>query len=155
MARILINAAVVNFLGAHFVFDGSNGWSPTDLMPVGESRSTTISLGKRRDNKPNEVEVEVRNVGTLDIRGLVNYLKTGRIDLNPTGNPGLESMFKWLNALFRDDPARRMVSRPNSNALFQRSRETSMTLASTGGVLEALRGKCQPVPPIFLLRKAS
>lgn len=139
----------MDFLGPYFVFDGvSLGWSPKELFPIGEARSTAISLGARRDGKPNEVEVDIRNVGTLDIRGLVNYLQNGRIDLNPTGNPSLESMFKWLNALFRDDPARRMISRPNSNAFFQRSKETSMTLASTGGVLEALRGKSQPELPV-------
>lgn len=143
MARVLVNTTLVDFLGPHFIFDGvSLGFSPTELMPVGEFRSTVISLNCR-DDKLNEVEIDVRNVGTLDIRGLANYLKNGRFDLNPTGNPSLENMFKWLNALFRDDPARRMVSRPNSNAFFQRSRDTSMTLASTGGVLEALRGKCQ------------
>lgn len=145
MARVLVNATLVQFLGEHFVFDGvSIGFSPTELFPVGEARSTAISLGARRDGKPNEVEVKIRNVGALDIRALVNYLQNGRIDLNPSGNPSLENMFKWLNALFRDDPARRMVSRPNSNAFFQRSTETSMILASTGGVLEALRGKFQP-----------
>jgi hypothetical protein len=144
LAKVLVNNTLADFLGLHFVFDGiSLGWSPKELFPVGEARSTSISLGTRRDCKPNEVEVKIRNVGTLEIRSLVNYLKNGRIDLNPTGNTGLENMFKWLNALFRDDPARRMVSRPNSNAFFQRSRETSMTLASTSGVLEALRGKSQ------------
>lgn len=110
-------------------------------MPVGESRSTTISLGKRRDEKPNEVDIEVRNVGPLDIGGFVKYLRAGRIDLNPMGNHNLEIIMKWLSALFRDGPSRTMVSRPNSSAYFQRSRENSMTLASTGGVLEALHGK--------------
>jgi hypothetical protein len=144
LGKVLLTNTLAEFLGPSFVFDGaSKGFSPSKLFPVGESRSTTISLGSRM-NKPNEVEVEVRNVGTLDIRGLFNYLENGRIDLNPTGNTNLGTMLSWLNAIFRDDPARRMVSRPNSNAFFQRSRETSMTLASTGGVLEALRGKCQP-----------
>jgi hypothetical protein len=138
--RVLVNTTLVQFLGAHFVFDGiSLGFSPKELFPVGEARSTAISLGVRRDGKPNEVEVNIRNVGPLNIRDLINYLKNGRIDLNPMGNPGLENMFKWLNALLKD-PVRGMVSRPNSNAFFQRTGETSMTLASTGGVLEALRG---------------
>ena len=144
LAKVLVDNTLVDFLGPYFVFDGvSLGWSPKELFPVGKARSTAISLGARRDGKPNEVEVNIRNAGMLDIRGLVNYLKNGRIDLNPTGNPRLENMLKWLSALFRDDPARRMVSRPNNNAFFQRSRETSMALASTGGVLEALRGKYQ------------
>jgi hypothetical protein len=114
-------------------------------MPIGDARSTAISLGARRDGKPNEVEINIRNVGPLDIRSLVNYLKNCRIDLNPAGNPSLENAFKWLQALLRDDPARRLISRANSNAFFQRTKETSMALASTGGVLEALRGIYQTV----------
>lgn len=146
LRRVLVNTTLVDFLGRYFVFDGvSLGFSPTVLMPVGESRSTTISLGERRDGKPNEVEIEVRNVGPLDIIGFLKYLKIGRFDLNPMGKPILEVILKYLNALFREGPARRMISRPNSNAFFQRSRETSMALGSTGGVLEALRGIYQTV----------
>lgn len=152
--RILVNTTLVKFLGEHFIFDGvSIGFSPTELFPVGDTRSTSISLVARKDGKQNEIEVSIRNVGPLDIRALVHYLKGGRIDHNPTGIPALETTFKWLNALLRDDPARRMVCRPNSNVFFQRTKDTSMTLASTGGVLEALRGMCNLYLSIFTPRK--
>jgi hypothetical protein len=155
LAKLLVSATVLDFFGPYWVFDGvSLGWSPKELFPVGEYRSTTISLGSRRNGKPNEVDIEVRNVGTLDIGCLVNYLRNCRIDLNPTGIRSLENIFKWLYAIFRDDPSRRMFSRPNINAFFQRSRETSMTLASTSGVLEAIRGKYQPEISIGLLLKS-
>jgi hypothetical protein len=141
MARVLVNEVLIEFLGPNFVFDGvSLGWSPNELMPIGQSRTTTISLGQRRDNKPNEVEIQITCSGTLDIRSLVHYLTNGNIEPNPAGNPYLENQLKWLQAVFRSELMARMVSRPNSNAYFDRSPGTTMALQSTAGVLEARRG---------------
>jgi hypothetical protein len=141
MARVLVHTTLVNFLGPNFVFDGvSLGWSPNELMATDQSRNTIISLGQRKDNKPNEVEIEITCSGTLDIRGLVQYLTHGNIEPNPSGNQQLENQLKWLQAVFRSDIQTRMVSRPNSSAFFDRSPGTTMALQSTGGVLEARRG---------------
>lgn len=144
MARVLLNTTLTDFLGTHFVFDGvSLGWSPKELMAVGQSRSTTISLGKRRDDKPNEVEIFIRNSGTLNIGALVSHLQSGEIGLNLAGNHIIEPVLKWLNALVRSDPEKSMISKRNSNAFYHRSKETSAILHSTGGILEALRGNFQ------------
>lgn len=60
MARVLVNSDYISLLRPNFVFDGvSLGFSPEALMPIGESRTTLISLGERRDQKPNEVEIGV------------------------------------------------------------------------------------------------
>jgi hypothetical protein len=142
MARVLLNTTLLSFLGPHFIFDGvSLGWSPTELIPVGASKSTSFSLGQRRDDKPNEVEIAIRNSGTLNIGALVHYLRDGSKGMNPMGDPNLEPLLKWLNALFRSQPEKTMICRPNSNAFFRRDVSTSAVLRSTGGVLEALRGK--------------
>jgi hypothetical protein len=142
MARVLVNTTLVSFLGPDFVFDGvSLGWSLKELMPVGTSLISVISLGDRPNARPNEAEIEVRNVGLLDIGHLVAYLRAAKIDINPMGNSALEPLLKWLNAVFRAEPARTMITRPSSNAYFSVTGENSMVLRSTGGVLQALRGK--------------
>lgn len=75
----------------------------------------------------------------------VQYMTKQRIELDPMGNPAIESILKWLNAVYRKDPAARFVTRPNANAYFQRSPDTTMELLSTAGVLEAIRGMFQTV----------
>lgn len=123
------------------MFDGvSLGWSPHMIIPVGNTESNMIDMGKRRDGKPNTIEVSVRNTGLLPIGTLVSYIQAGQFDLDPAGNPALENMLKWLQATFRKDPANRFITRPNSHAYFDNSSETSLVLRSTSGVLEARRG---------------
>jgi eukaryotic translation initiation factor 2C len=82
---------------------------------------------------------QLKNVGALDIPAFALYLENGKIDLNPAGTKH-ENVLKWLNAVFRADPASRMTTRPNSNAFFSRSKGTTMILQSTGGLVEARRG---------------
>ncbi|OBT88213.1 hypothetical protein VE02_02429 [Pseudogymnoascus sp. 03VT05] len=144
LARVLMTKAVTGFLGDNFVFDGvSLGWSPTPIVPVGEAQSNIVELEKRRDGKPNSVEVSVRSTGTLPIATLVGYIQGGKIDLNPAGNESIENILKWIQAVFRKDPATRFITRPNSSAYFDRSPETTMMLRSTKNVLEARRGVYQ------------
>ena len=61
------------------------------------------------------------------------------------GNQTIEPLMRWLNSVFRKDPASRFLSRPRSNAFFERSPETCLELQSTGGLLEAIRGLFQTV----------
>ncbi len=68
-----------------------------------------------------------------------------RVELDPMGNSDIEPLLKWLNAVYRQDPASRWVTRPNANAYFERTPETSMPLKSTSNVLEAIRGIFQTV----------
>jgi hypothetical protein len=144
MARVLVHATLKDFLGKDFVFDGvSLGFSPKMLFPVGESRTTTIKMGERKDKTPNEVEIAIKNKGPMNIGLLVNLLQTRNLGLNPMGNSLIETMLKWLNCVYREDPVNRMITRPNSSAFFQRSNGTSIPLESTGGVLEGVRGLYQ------------
>ena len=156
--NVLGHDALKTFLGRFFVFDGtlpslpfilrslipfqgvSMGWSPELIMPIGESRNTTIDLTGHSVARPNQIDIAIRNQGAINIRGLVKYLGEGNIDLDPMGNPAIEPLLKWINAVYRKDPASRWISRPNSNSHFDRSRETCQSLASTGQVLEAIRG---------------
>ncbi|KAI9812851.1 MAG: hypothetical protein M1832_006472 [Thelocarpon impressellum] len=81
----------------------------------------------------------------MNIGALVNYLSEAKIELDPMGNKIIEPLLKWLNAVFRREPASRWVTRPKSSAYYDRTPETSMPLRSTGDVLEAIRGVFQTV----------
>ncbi|KAI9821210.1 MAG: hypothetical protein M1827_003944 [Pycnora praestabilis] len=147
-AKVVLHDTVRSLWGSLFVFDGvSLGWSPKEFVPVGKECTTTIDLPGHTSEKPNQIQIAIRNNGPLDIGALVTYMKEGRIDLNPMGDATIEPLLKWLNAVFRKDPASRegWVTRPNANAYFERSRDTMMELRSTGGVLEALRGVFQTI----------
>ena len=91
------------------------------------------------------MEISLRNQGCLDIRKLVAYLTGQKIDLDPASNKDIEPILKWLNAVYRQDPASRWTTRPNTNAYFDRTPGTFMSLRSTAGVLEAIRGIFQTV----------
>ncbi|KAI9798769.1 MAG: hypothetical protein M1833_004599 [Piccolia ochrophora] len=136
---LMKQAAVTGFFKENFVFDA------TEIVPVGETRNTTIPLPGSTQERPNEVDVAIRNTGKLNIWALVKYLQSGNIDLDPMGNRDIEPLLKWINATYRQDPASRWVTRPNANAYYDRTRETSMQLQSTAGVLEAIRGIFQTV----------
>jgi hypothetical protein len=141
MARVLLNFNLKSLLGDLFVFEGTSlGFSPELLVPIGEIQRTVISVGERKDKKPNEVEVAMKNKGPMNIGILVNRLQNRSLGMDPMGNTEVESMLKWLNCVYRDDPMKRMTTRPNNNAFFNRSKGTSTPLESTGGVLEAVRG---------------
>jgi len=145
-AKVLMHDAVKTFWGDDFVFDGvSLGWSPKELLSIGPNVSTTIDLEGHSVQRPNQVEVTIRNNGTLDVKALVDYIQGGNVELDYMSNPRIEPLMKWINALFRKDPACRFVTRPRSNAYFERTLSTMMTLQSTGGILEALRGIFQTV----------
>ncbi|SLM40808.1 Stem cell self-renewal protein Piwi [Lasallia pustulata] len=133
-------------MGPNFVFDGvSLGWSPDKLMEVGESKATTLDLSGHLLERPNQVDVTIRHSGTLHIRKLVDYIKAGATDSTTTTDPAVEDCFKALNALYRQDPASRMITRPKSTAFFERAQGLMMPLQSTGGILEALRGIHQAI----------
>jgi Argonaute linker 1 domain len=123
----------------------SLGWSPDEIVNVGETKTAIIDLPGGRPGRINQVEISIRCTGTLNIAQLVQRLRAGAAPLDPMGDPLLESCLKWLGALFRKDPASRFVTRPNANAYFDRSPGTFMSLQSTNGVLEALRGMFQTV----------
>ncbi|KAI9714677.1 MAG: hypothetical protein M1812_006342 [Candelaria pacifica] len=146
LARVLLNNTFAQFVGANFVFDGvSRGWSPKEFVSEGETKSTRIELEGHRPDKPNQIDVAIRNNGPLNIGLFVQYMRGQLIDLDPMGNLAIEPVLKWLNAIYRKDPASRFVTRPNTNAYFQRSPDTTMELTSTAGVLEAVRGMFQTV----------
>lgn len=143
-ARVLLKNEVLDFLGEHYVFDGvSQVWSPSTIVPEGQSRKTLVEMEKRRDGKPNNIEVTISNKGKLNVGALAKHMIQGQIELNPAGNVNIEDPIKWLQAVFRKTPASRLVTRPNSNAYFDRNPMTTMALRSTAGVLEARRGVFQ------------
>ena len=149
-----ISASILFFDGAAFCFfcrakhiltssiGVSLGWSVNPLVPVEKEKCTTIDLPGHKPEKPNQVDISLRCTGPISIVTLVQYMN-GATDLNPMGNPAIEPLLKWLNAVYRQDPASRWVTRPNANAYYDRTPETSMPLKSTGGVLEAIRGVYQ------------
>lgn len=112
--------------------------SPKELLPINESRTTVLNMGKRRDGRPNDIQIRITNRGKVDVRGLVHALRSGDLPANPMGGP-LEAALKWIQALLRKFPSSQMVSKPNSTSYFH-SDLPKTTLKSTGGVLEALRG---------------
>ncbi|KAI9833531.1 MAG: hypothetical protein M1826_007145 [Phylliscum demangeonii] len=134
------------FLKENFVFDGvSMGWSATLLMPTGERRTTLVDFPSSKPDRPNQVEIEIFNKGSLNILALVKYLTEQKVELDPMGNKEIEPLLKWINAVYRQDPASRWVTRPNSNAYYDRAPGTYMPLRSTAEVLEAVRGVFQTV----------
>ena len=114
-------------------------------MPVGSTNSALIDLPGHKAEKPNQVELMLRCSGILSIVALVDYIRKQQITLDPMGNKAIEPLLKWLNAVYREDPAARWVSRPNCSAYYDRTTHTMQPLRSTGGVLEALRGVYQTV----------
>ena len=146
LAKVLLSPTLTAFLGPNFVFDGvALGWSPDMIMAVGESRSTTIDLPGHLPGRPNQVDVTMRNSGNLNVRKLVEYIKQGSNNLTVATDPAIEDCFKALNALYRQDPASRMITRPRSTAFFERAPGLMLPLQSTGGILEALRGIHQTI----------
>ena len=136
--------------GENFVFDNvSLGWSTDLLMPIGESRTAFVDQDGHTAEKPNQVEVSMRNAGALDIKKLVNYITTSKSSGVHSSDPEIEDIFKALNAIYRQDLASRFITRPKSTAFFVREPSLSLTLQSTGGVLEALRGAFQTVSYSF------
>ena len=129
--------------GPQFVFDGvSLGWSPKEIIPVEGTRSATIDLEGHSSEKPNQVEIAIRNSGSLKIKNLVNHVQSGS---KVSNDPAVEDCFKAFNAVYRQDPAERFITRPKGQGYFSRSPELTMSLKSTAGVLEALRGMHQSV----------
>lgn len=138
LARLTAMADFAHLLQEDFVFDGvSLGWSPKLLLPVGESREASVNMGGRRDGTPNEVRINIRSEGALDVRSFWRYLKVGDFDVNPMGTQ-YENVLKWLNALFSKEPALRFKHRNNS--YYHRTSGTTMSIRSTADVLEAVRG---------------
>lgn len=145
-AKVFMHSTLTGLVGSAFVFDGTSlGWSPDKLMEVGESKGTTLDLPGHLPERPNQVDVTIRNSGTVDIRKLVNYIKAGLIDLSTITDPAVEDCFKFLNAVYRQDPASRMLTRPKSTAFFERKTGLYLPLQSTGGILEAVRGVHQAI----------
>ncbi|MCJ1286708.1 hypothetical protein MMC26_006054 [Xylographa opegraphella] len=136
--------------GNNFVFDNlSLGWSTDLLMPKGESRTAFLDLDGHTAEKPNQIEVSIRNTGALNIKKFVDYITSSKTSGVHSSDPEIEDTFKALNAIYRQDPASRFITRPKSTAFFIRAPSLSLTLQSTGGVLEALRGAFQAVAYSF------
>lgn len=123
----------------------STAWSPRELVEVGETVSTTIELEGHSPERPNQIDIAIRNNGLLNIRSLVEYVQDRKVELDYMANSGIEPLMRWLNAVFRKDPASRFVCRPRSNAFFERTPSTCLELQSTAGLLEAIRGVFQTV----------
>ncbi len=119
-------------------------WSPRELVPLGQTLSTTIDLEGHTLDRPNQVEITIRNTGILDIRALVDYVQSGP-EPDYMSNPKIEPLMKWLNAVYRKDPSERFFTRPRGSAFFDRNGSTTMGLQSTAGMLEAIRGIYQTV----------
>ena len=139
-----------NLFGTDFVFDSiSLGWSATMLLPIAEVRSTVIDLDNHSLERPNQVQIEIRNCGTLNIMKLVHYLRSGQCGTIAHKDPAIEDCFKWMNAVFKKDPSERFLSKPRSTAYFHRVPELTHKLQSTAGILEAVRGMHQAVTVCF------
>ena len=147
-AKVMMSSQ--NFFGPNFVFDNvSTGWSATELFPVGEYRDHMVILPGHTEEKPNQVEIRVRNSGKLNIRELVAYLENSGLAGIATKNPDINDCFRAINALYRQDAAARFLSHPKSSAFFIRTPGLRLLLQSTGGILEALRGVFQTVSFAF------
>ena len=133
--------------GAFFVFDGvSIGWSTEKLIegPDATENKAVVELPGHTNERPNQVEITLRNAGKLNIRELVRYLESGGAGL-ASGKQAVDDVFRAFNALFRDEPSQRFITYPKSTAYFSRTDTLCMPLRSTAGVLEALRGIYQTV----------
>jgi eukaryotic translation initiation factor 2C len=97
-----------------------------------------------REDKPNVIEVSVRNKGTLCIRKLVEHLTLGNSGIT-SKDPDIVECFRFLNAVYRKDPASKWMTRPKSSAFYTRGAGLSQIIQSTGGILEAVRGIFQSV----------
>lgn len=137
LEKVYKNDVLLRNLGKDFVFDGSSlGFSPESLCPVGTEQSAVLTLGPfRRDGTTNLVEITYRNTGSLDIQGLVAFLRSGPSHADIQGSH-YEIAIRWMNAVLRKDPASTMMSRPGSSSFFDRTDSTTMSLSSTGGLLE-------------------
>ena len=131
--------------GNFFVFDGvSLGWSTEELLQGDEEQSTVINLPGHSDDKPNQIELTLEKTGKLNVRKLVEYLESGLAGL-VSGHSDVDNVFKALNALFRDDPSKRLITFPKSSAYFSRVDTLCQPLTSTAGILEAMRGIHQSI----------
>ena len=147
-AKVVLRAQ--QFWGANFVFDNvALGWSTDLLMPISGTLTARLDLDGHINEKPNQVEVSIRNTGTLNIRKFVDHLTSSGSSGVISSGPAIEDVFKALNAVYHQDPASRFITRPKSSAFFQRSLGLSLILESTGGILEALRGAFQAVSYCF------
>ena len=146
-AKVLIEAK--QLLGENFVFDGvSVGWTNDQLCPVTQTLDTMIDLPGHSTERHNQVHLKIRNSGTVNIRALVNWLRSGD-GLISNVDSNVEDAIKYLNATYRQDPASRWITRPKTSSFFHRSPSLTLSLASTGGVLEAIRGIHQTIQVAF------
>ena len=147
-AKVVLKAG--QLWGENFVFDNvASGWSTDLLMPKSETRTARFDLDGHSNEKPNQVEVSLRNMGSLNIKDFVKYLRSSGSTGVTSGFKDIDDVFRALNAVYRQDPASRFITRPKSTAFFQRSPNLSLILQSTGGILEALRGAYQTVSYSF------
>jgi eukaryotic translation initiation factor 2C len=144
--RLWKTPSLLALVSSNFAFDGvSRGYSPNLFIPPNEERSTIITVGPpRRDGITNTVEVTMRNSGALNMKGVVDQTLAGHSSLDISGTD-MDLPMQWLNTIFRKDPSSRMVTRPNSQAYFERNPATALILQSTGGMLQAVKGLFQTV----------
>ena len=98
------------------------------------SRETTLTLpGAKSKN----FKVRIRCVAALNIRSLVDHLRTGAGPL-PANRHDLRSVVNAINALYRQ-AATESTYCATETTFYRRSRDVMAELTSTEGVLEALR----------------
>lgn len=146
-AKVFLNSQ--DLWGKFFVFDGATGWSPENLIPdSNEEKHAIVNLPGHTNEKPNQVEVAMRNVGHIKVSKMVDFIAKGNVGL-ACKDVAVEDCFKALNCLFRDDPSQRFLTVDKSSAYFIRTPGLVHRLESTGGVLEAIRGVYQSVSNAF------
>lgn len=140
-ARVFLKKELTDELGEHFVFDGTSlGWSTKCIVEEKKNITFTINMEKRKDNAPNKIDVNVYNMGKLDLKKFKEYIEKGVYEKNPTGNADWEDIIKWVQAAFRKDPEQRLVAKPKSNAFYVKNESFEEKL---GSLLDSRKGVFQ------------
>ena len=126
-----------------FVFDDvSIGWSTEAICEQGSVHKSVVDLPGHTNDRPNQVEIKIRNTGPIKVRRLVEFVRGLSLggQIGPPQDRAVNDCFKAISAVYRKDAAKKFLSFPKSSAFFTGSPELSMVLQSTGGILEAIRG---------------
>lgn len=132
----------LKFLGDNFIFDGvSDGWSPDEFMPEGESKVIMVTMEERASGQANDIKVTITNMGTVKLTPLVSHIRSRNLELNPNGNTNLEPLLKYVMFAFRRIPKDlRMTTKPNANAFFPNTSQLPELSVNMSPYVEARRG---------------
>ena len=130
------------FLGQYLALnaDFTQGWTTEEIPESTTGKSTIIDLSGHTAERPRQVQIDIRNTGSLDLNRFIDYLRS-----KETFGPEVENWFKALNAIFRDDAACRWMSTQNSSNFFNRSVEGKRV----AGIIEAVHGIHQAIRYTF------